>query len=380
MGTRNELNKRFNKSNSKADYYQSPEQETPQDESKAAYYQRGGAQAQPQQAEGETSTQTQGEATTSSQTTETATEKKGVGLKDIAVSKFTPMEQKYAMDGEMVDTYERMARITDPNRPLTPYEQEKLNKQRRREAIFSALGDGLSSLANLYFATKGAKNMLPNETLSGKNKERWDKIQAERNKKDEQYYKNIQRRREERIKREEALKLTPYERERLNIMREENEFNRQYKQAEAERKAKNDTNNYAEKQRYNDARISFMEWKQSNGGKDDGKVVPFRISEDETLDIPSYEYNGVINTLWGMLSKDDQDAVGTTDSKTLQRQPATRNQIIAEVQRRAQTDPAMQKFLRERAKKSSATTPKAEEKPANKPSPTATPKKPSPTK
>jgi hypothetical protein len=163
-------------------------------------------------------------------------------------------------------------------------------------------------------------------------------------------------------------------------MREENEYNRQYKQAEAERKAKNDTNNFNEKQRYNDARISFMEWKQSNGGKDDGKVVPFRISEDETLDIPSYEYNGVINTLWGMISKDEQDAIGYKD-KDGNHRPATRAQIIAEVQRRAATDPAMQKFLRERAKKkSSATTPKAEEKPANKPSPTATPKKPSPTK
>jgi hypothetical protein len=274
------------------------------------------------------------------------------------------MEQKYAMDGEMVDTYERMARATDPNRPLTPNEEEQLQKKQKREAIISLLGDSLTGLANIYFGSQGADVSDSTTSMSEKSRKRWDEIKAERDAKAEKYYNNIQKRREERIKREDANKLTPYERERLNIMREENEYKRQYKQAEAERKAKQDANNYTEKQRYNDARISFMEWKQSNGGKDDGKVVPFRISENETLDIPSYEYNGVINTLWGMLSKVEQDAVGTEDPKTLQRQPATRNQIIAEVQRRAATDPAMQKFLRERAKKkSSATSTKSEEEP-----------------
>lgn len=346
MGTKSELEKRLNKSQNKADNANQPQEV-----------------AQPQQTEGVTPTQPQGEATTLPQTTGTTTQTQGVDLKNMAVSKFKPMEQKYAMDGEMVDSYERIARITDPNRPLTPHEEEQLQKKQKREAIISLLGDSLTGLANIYFGSQGADVSDSTTSMSEKSRKRWDEIKAERDAKAEKYYNNIQRRREERIKREDALKLTPYERERLNIMREENEYNRQYKQAEAERKAKNDTNNFNEKQRYNDARISFMEWKQSNGGKDDGKVVPFRISEDETLDIPSYEYNGVINSLWGMLSKDEQAAIEYTD-KDGNRRPATRAQIIAEVQRRAQTDPAMQKFLRERAKKKSSATPtKAEEKP-----------------
>ena len=49
-------------------------------------------------------------------------------------------------------------------------------KKQKRRALFSAIGDGVSSLANIYYATKGAPDMLKGTTsLSAKNQERWDK-------------------------------------------------------------------------------------------------------------------------------------------------------------------------------------------------------------
>lgn len=49
-------------------------------------------------------------------------------------------------------------------------------KRQKRRALFSAIGDGVSSLANIYYATKGAPDMLKGTTsLSAKNQERWDK-------------------------------------------------------------------------------------------------------------------------------------------------------------------------------------------------------------
>lgn len=54
-------------------------------------------------------------------------------------------------------------------------------KRDRRNRLFSAIGDGVSALSNLFFTTQYSPNMYDgNATLSGKARERWDKLVAER--------------------------------------------------------------------------------------------------------------------------------------------------------------------------------------------------------
>lgn len=64
----------------------------------------------------------------------------------------------------------------------TPEELEAERKKEKREKLFSAISDGISSMANLYFTTKYAPNMFnPNRGASKRTNERWEKLAALRN-------------------------------------------------------------------------------------------------------------------------------------------------------------------------------------------------------
>lgn len=64
----------------------------------------------------------------------------------------------------------------------TPEELEAERKKEKREKLFSAISDGISSMANLYFTTKYAPNMFnPNRGASKRTNERWEKLAAQRN-------------------------------------------------------------------------------------------------------------------------------------------------------------------------------------------------------
>lgn len=86
--------------------------------------------------------------------------------------------------------------------------EERENKKRRRDALFSALGDGISAMANLYFTSKGAPNVKQGTTLSEAQQARWDKIEAQRKADEEQaylYYQNdLKRQIDERKAQQEA--------------------------------------------------------------------------------------------------------------------------------------------------------------------------------
>lgn len=71
-------------------------------------------------------------------------------------------------------------------------ERKKESRYHRARSIISAIGDGLSGLANIYFTTKGAPDMLKGTTsLSAKQQERWDKIRKEREARREAYLKAV---------------------------------------------------------------------------------------------------------------------------------------------------------------------------------------------
>lgn len=78
-------------------------------------------------------------------------------------------------------SYVEMFQQMSPYKPPTPEELEKERKREKREKVFAAIGDGIAALSNLYFTTKGAPNAFdPRNSLSEKARERWDKLNKER--------------------------------------------------------------------------------------------------------------------------------------------------------------------------------------------------------
>jgi len=74
-------------------------------------------------------------------------------------------------------------KASDSYKPLSEEDKKKEEKKRRRDAIFAAIGDGVQALSNLYFTTKGALNSYdPKNSLSAKAQERWDRLDAGREK------------------------------------------------------------------------------------------------------------------------------------------------------------------------------------------------------
>lgn len=54
-------------------------------------------------------------------------------------------------------------------------------KRKKRDQLFAAIGDGVSALSNLYFASQGAPSLYNGETThSGETRKRWDKLIQEK--------------------------------------------------------------------------------------------------------------------------------------------------------------------------------------------------------
>lgn len=89
-------------------------------------------------------------------------------------------------DSKPITTYQDIFKEMNP-RP-SEAEQEAERKRQRRNAVFAAIGDGLSALSNLYFAGKGALNSYdPKQSMSAKLQERYDKLNAERRAHDKEW-------------------------------------------------------------------------------------------------------------------------------------------------------------------------------------------------
>ena len=69
---------------------------------------------------------------------------------------------------------------TSGYKPPTEEEIERESKRNKRNALFSALGDGLTALSNLYFASKGAPDMTSKPLMSEKSEERKERYRKER--------------------------------------------------------------------------------------------------------------------------------------------------------------------------------------------------------
>jgi hypothetical protein len=76
-------------------------------------------------------------------------------------------------------TYAEIVKQMYPDHTTAPMDDERLARKRKREAVISAVGDGISALANVASATAGATPYTPTN-LSAANQARWDTINKER--------------------------------------------------------------------------------------------------------------------------------------------------------------------------------------------------------
>ena len=102
----------------------------------------------------------------------------------------TKTEESKPIGGGYLKLYEMLS----PHTPLTKEEKEKEQKKRRRDEIFSAIGDGVAALSNLYFTTQGAPNMYSGKnTMSEATRVRYDKLLKEREANDTAYLQGAMR-------------------------------------------------------------------------------------------------------------------------------------------------------------------------------------------
>ncbi len=88
-------------------------------------------------------------------------------------------EEQTPSPGRM--SYVELFEALSPDKPETPAERAAREKKEKREAVFSAIGDGISALSNLFFTTRSAPNSYdPSKGMSAKARERFEKLRQER--------------------------------------------------------------------------------------------------------------------------------------------------------------------------------------------------------
>lgn len=85
---------------------------------------------------------------------------------------------------ESVKAYDE---IISKNRPLTKEEEEKIRKRRKRSAMWTAIGDGISAIASLGSTINYGQPFKGDKTMSERMRERWKELDAERKEKQDLY-------------------------------------------------------------------------------------------------------------------------------------------------------------------------------------------------
>lgn len=104
------------------------------------------------------------------------------------VEQVTPVDaQQTAPEGKKL-SYEEMFQQMSPYKPPTPEELEKERKKQKREAIFAAIGEGISAMSNLFFTTQYAPNAFdPSKGMAATTKARFDQLKKDREDNQRQY-------------------------------------------------------------------------------------------------------------------------------------------------------------------------------------------------
>lgn len=104
------------------------------------------------------------------------------------VEHVTPVPEQQTAPEKKKLSYVEMFQQMSPYTPPTKEELEKERKRQKREAIFAAIGEGISAMSNLYFTTQYAPNAYdPTQGMAATTKARFDKLKKEREDNQRQY-------------------------------------------------------------------------------------------------------------------------------------------------------------------------------------------------
>lgn len=215
----------------------------------------------------------------------------------------TKQSQAVQEESKPITTYQDMYEKMNP-RP-SEAEDEAERKRQRRNAVFAAIGDGLSALSNLYFAGKGAPSSYdPRLSLSAKLQERYDKLNAERRAHDKEWRAGYARaqamdrqatadRAKDRTTREKLEHQIKIDNERLELQKFKYQVDAEAKEATVEMKQKiNDImiNYYNGIISLNEAKTEVEKLKARNGGTLSGSRKP--QYDKEVVQSVSVDANG----------------------------------------------------------------------------------------
>lgn len=92
-------------------------------------------------------------------------------------------------DAEVID---EIAQRRTGYTPQTKEEEAREKKRQKVEQLFRSIGEGISSVANLHYAIKGAPSVYdPKDSLTAANQARWDKYYKEREAKRMRYQQEL---------------------------------------------------------------------------------------------------------------------------------------------------------------------------------------------
>ena len=107
---------------------------------------------------------------------------------DTDAEHITPVSEQQTAPEKKKLSYVEMFQQMSPYKPPTPEELEKERKKQKREAIFAAIGEGISAMSNLYFTTQYAPNAFdPSKGMAATTKARFDRLKKDREDNQRQY-------------------------------------------------------------------------------------------------------------------------------------------------------------------------------------------------
>lgn len=110
------------------------------------------------------------------------------------VEHVTPVPEQQTTPEKKKLSYVELFQQMSPYKPPTPEELEKERKKQKREAIFAAIGEGISAMSNLYFTTQYAPNAYdPSKGMAATTKARFDQLKKDREENQRQYMEGFMR-------------------------------------------------------------------------------------------------------------------------------------------------------------------------------------------
>lgn len=197
--------------------------------------------------------------------------------------------------------YGQMAQILDDNVKKSREKDALTEEQiRKRKRLFNAIGDGLGALTNLYFTTQSAPSVEydPRGSLTARQQERWDAIDANRNALAQQEYQRKQnelamRLAEQRQLRQEAISARQraedrqWQKEQADRQQEQFEATLANQRAIQEMKSQNQLEKVKETQ----AGMNYRAGVKGGGSGSSKKGTPYDLGNGEIIELPVTTYN-----------------------------------------------------------------------------------------